>query len=294
MGTNEQYEQFGFLPKVPEDDPQIYYVLELGKRYLLDPICWVKKPSTMPECIKNMDVESLAVLYEGYCFFVFECEYTNNFSLLERYINPEFAIETIRKRLELYSAQARSDYILSQTGETLDEQPDWIKNRELQNIRGQMRDIHSRFAKNTNQAIFKMINDFRYYVFLALGFKTTNSIVYDDHEKDIRKLEKEVQEIKGLLANEGDSTLSIILALSEEINGTSLIIRNETDPKYYQRNKAFKNPMHVKDKWLNEVKKRIKAKGLKEPTNWEELGRNYIRQPNGKPYAQFTKDMHKW
>lgn len=281
-------EQFGFPNVYPLDNIRVYYVFEYAKRYLLDPISWIERPSTMPEGIKELNPEPLVLLYVCYdsfnqgAFNVMKLGENNKplkkdcFTSLDSRLKQKTVIEHLKEGIRLF-------YNLDS----------WIKDVSTQAwLEYRHKEIESCFATNITEAIFKMVNDMRYYVFLALGVRTTNSIIYDDHEKEILQCKNEIQEIKDYITNSGSSNQRIIWALLEEVDGISLIVPNEKCNGLYVRNKEF-NKSHIKGKWFKEAEKRIKNKGLKMPV-WKQLGRDFIRQEDGTEYQNINQEIHKW
>ncbi len=280
-------EQYGFPNIYPSNEISLYYILEFAKRYLLDPISWIERPSTMPKCIKELNAEPLVVLYEGKTWFDTclrnELNFSNkplgekDFIRLDNKIRPEVAIENLKKSIYSYY---NLDSKAKEKGLTIHE---WL-NFERDIVKGY-------FGINNTQAISVMVNDLRYHVLLSLGIVTTNSIVYDDHEKELLKCQKDIQELRDFIFQKATPNQQIIMTLCEEVRGKVLIVRNEKYPRYYMRNKDF-TPRN-QGKWFENAEKRIKDKGLKKP-NWAELGRNYIRQENGNEYKNFIKEIKRW
>lgn len=284
---NEINEQYGFSNIYPSNEIRLYYLLEFAKRYLLEPISWVERPSTMPKCIKELNAEPLVVLYEGKRLFDNcirnELDFYNKplaekeFIRLDNKIKPEFAIENLKNSIYSYY---NPDSKAKERG---------LSNQEWVNFGKNI--MHDYFAKNNTQAITIMINDLRFHVFFSLGIVTTNSIIYDDHEKEILKCKKDIQELRDCISQTATPNQQIIMALYEEVRGKVLIVRNEKYPRYYMRNKDFTPRNH--GKWFEVAEKRIKDKGLKKP-NWAELGRNYIRKEDGTEYKNFIKEIKRW
>ena len=106
----------------------------------------------------------------------------------------------------------------------------------------------------------------------------------------LQEILREVREIKDYIENNKIPNPYIKAFIEGKEHGENLICYNPTGD-YYYRNKDYckKHPK----KWLKEAKKRIKDHNLPKP-NWNELGRDYLRQENGNQYKNITSVIQSW
>lgn len=278
--NNKQFESW--------EGAKLYYVLALGKCYLMDPISWIERPSTMPKCIKDLNATPVVLLYYAHQTF-FTCVNTileqeeiskDTIAKFDQVLqDPERPIEIIRNNLSMGTTN----------GIVFNYSSNGYEIKDTNKIERQER--QKSFAKTKTEAIQKMLNDLRYYSLLALGIRTTNSIVYDDHEKDIRNLEKRMKQVEERL-NDYNVLPEHLKALIGSGDDESLIVyKNKPEGGYYIYNKNFRDK-HP-HRWYKEALKRFEFKGLLESLNWEQLAK-YIRKGDGTQYAQLSKEVKTW
>lgn len=261
-------DNYGFPNEYPFERKELYYTLELGKRFLLDPISWIERPGRMPEAIASKNPSELVLLNAGRNVFT-SCmaklyarvrtlsardsrEKSSKHAWMEKCeeaIGEQRALELISKRIDVLN-------------NSLERMPEGFELQGVQSLKVEMIETFNRATLET------------------LGIQAIGVSIY-------RELEKINEDIKRL-----DSYSSpYIRALLEGGEGEYLIEKNHKTG-YYQRSMAFSNAHNPGD-WYRAAEACFKKHGLNEP-NWSELGRLYIRQRDGTEYADLVTNVKKW
>ena len=107
----------------------------------------------------------------------------------------------------------------------------------------------------------------------------------------LQEILREVREIKDFIENNKTPNPYIKAFLERAEWGENLICYNPSTGYYYRNKGCCKK--HPHGYWLKEAEKRIEDHKLPKP-NWNELGRDFIRQENGKLYRNITSVICKW
>lgn len=261
-------DNYGFPNEYPFERKELYYTLELGKRFLLDPISWIERPGRMPEAIAFKNPSEFALLNAG----------LNVFKSCMAKLYGRVRMLGARDSREKTSKHAWVEKCEEAIGEK----------KALKLISDKIDSLNSSLESMTEDVELRgvqslkveMIETFNRATLEALGIQAIDVSIY-------RELEKIKEDIKRL-----DSYSSpYIRAMLEGGEGEYLIEKNHKTG-YYQRSMAF-SQTHKPGDWYRAAEACFKKHGLNEP-NWKELGRLYIRQSDGTEYVDLVTNVKKW
>lgn len=265
----------GFPVGCPEELKELYVVLELGEKYIFEPIRWMLHPSTRPNGIAELmekGVSNRTILATCLNAFLSDAcflEINDKPSAMQRLLN--------KGKSESGVVEGFLKGVLS----------DFEKKQEAYgDIYESINEIDSYCEDRTErQMIIRMLEEFNFEALTALGF---NPLRVDT----IRSIQNIEEMVRALAYNQNPFIQAMLERAPEplitKIPGTSYYERNEN----YRRNS-------MKGDWYREAIDRFTTRGLIDGLNWADLGKRYLRHYDKKSgdykeYKNITAAMKNW